>query len=98
MQVNVGKEIAALKGMTNKELRAKYAEVFGEETNVNNAAWLIKRIGWGLQALAGGGLSERARRRAGELANDADVRLSPPKARNEPVPASHTKTAVLRIK
>jgi hypothetical protein len=32
-----------------------------------------------LQALNEGDLSERARRRAAELANDADLRLSPPR-------------------
>ncbi|MCX7590098.1 MAG: DUF2924 domain-containing protein [Kiritimatiellae bacterium] len=40
----------------------------------------MKRILWRLQALAEGDLSERARRRAAELANDADLRLNPPKA------------------
>jgi hypothetical protein len=39
--------------------------------------WLVKRIAWRMQALAEGDLSERARRRAAELANDADLRLSP---------------------
>jgi hypothetical protein len=32
-----------------------------------------------MQALAEGDLSERARQRAAELAQDADLRLSPPK-------------------
>jgi hypothetical protein len=54
--------------------------VFGEQTRDGNKAWLIKRIVWRLQSIAEGDLSERARRRAAELANDADVRLSPPKA------------------
>jgi len=53
--------------------------VFGEETRVGNKAWLGKRIIWRLQALAEGDLSERARRRAAELAQDADLRLSPPR-------------------
>ena len=44
-----------------------------------NKQWLIKRIAWRLQALAEGDLSERARQRAAELANDADLRLNPPK-------------------
>src|SRR5271163_4996391 len=79
MNINVGKEVAAMQRMTMKELRARYAEVFGEPTNANNKAWLVKRIAWRLQALAEGGLSERARQRAAELANDADVRLRPPK-------------------
>ena len=78
MQLNVGKEVAALKRMTTRELRARYAEAFGEGTNANNRAWLVKRIAWRLQVQAEGGLSERARRRADELANDADLRLSPP--------------------
>lgn len=80
MSVNVARELAALPRMTVNELRAKYAEVFGEATNANNKAWLVKRILWRLQALAEGDLSERARRRAAELANDADLRLNPPKA------------------
>ena len=37
------------------------------------------RIAWRMQANAEGGLSERALRRAEELANDADVRLTPPR-------------------
>jgi Protein of unknown function (DUF2924) len=79
MHVNVAKELAALEAISVSELRAKYAQVFGEETRVGNKAWLVKRIAWRLQALAEGDLSERARRRAAELTNDADLRLSPPR-------------------
>jgi hypothetical protein len=79
MQVNVAKELAALEAMTVNELRAKYAQVFGEETRVGNKTWLVKRIIWRLQALAEGDLSERARKQAAELAQDADLRLSPPR-------------------
>ena len=79
MHVNVAKEVAALEAMTVNELRAKYTQVFGEETRVGNKAWLVKRIIWRLQALAEGDLAERARRRAAELAQDADLRLSPPR-------------------
>ena len=48
---------------------------------------MIKRIAWRLQALAEGDLSERARRRAAELANDADLRLNPPATLTLPIPA-----------
>jgi hypothetical protein len=49
-----------------------------------------------LQVLAEGDLSERARRRAVELANDADLRLSPPKAKATPTEATgRTVTVVL---
>ncbi|MEQ8667895.1 MAG: DUF2924 domain-containing protein [Pirellulales bacterium] len=99
MNLNIGKEVATLQRMTVRELRERYAELFGEETRAGNKAWLIKRIAWRLQSLAEGDLSERARRRAAELANDADVRLSPPKAK--PViqaPATRTKTTALVTK
>jgi hypothetical protein len=62
-----------------KQLRGRYAEVFGETTTANNKTWLIRRIAWRLQALAEGDLSERARRRAEELGNDADLRMNPPR-------------------
>jgi hypothetical protein len=98
MQLNVGKEVAALQRMTMRELRARYAEAFGETTNANNKAWLVKRIAWRLQALAEGDLSERARQRAAELANDADLRLAPPKAKPASPAPDRTKTLPLRLK
>ena len=57
MHVNVAKEVAALRKLTMRELRARYAEAFGETTNANNKAWLLKRIVWRLQANAEGDLS-----------------------------------------
>ncbi|MBU2578155.1 DUF2924 domain-containing protein [Patescibacteria group bacterium] len=69
------KEIRELSRMTVGELREKYLEVFGEESRSRHKEFLRKRIAWRLQALAEGGLSERARRRAEELANDADLRM-----------------------
>lgn len=96
MHLNVGKELAALERMSVKELREKYAEAFGEETNANNKGWLVKRVAWRLQALADGDLSERARQRAAELANDADLRLNPPKTK--PASAAPDRTSSLRLK
>lgn len=46
MDLNVGKEVAALRRMTVNELRARYAEVFGEATHVRHKDWLVKRIIW----------------------------------------------------
>ena len=79
MSLNVGKEVAVLERMTVRELKERYAELFGEETRTHNRAWLFKRIAWRIQSLAEGDLSERAKQRAAELAHDADLRLSPPK-------------------
>jgi hypothetical protein len=86
MNVNVAREAAALQRLTVPQLRQRYAEVYNETTNAGNRAWLVKRILWRLQALAEGDLSERARQRAQELANDADLRLNPPATVTLPVP------------
>jgi DUF2924 family protein len=88
MQVNVAKEKIALEAMSVAELRAQYTEVFGQETRVGHKTWLVRRIIWGLQARAEGSLSERARQRAAELVQDADLRLAPPRAaKDAPVQA-----------
>jgi hypothetical protein len=79
MELNVHKEVAAMQRQGAKQLRGRYAEVFGETTTANNKTWLIRRIAWRLQALAEGDLTERACRRAEELGNDADLRMNPPR-------------------
>ena len=61
--------------MTVGELRETYLELFGEETRSFHKDFLRKRIAWRIQARAEGTLSERARRRAEELADDADLRV-----------------------
>ena len=71
-------EVATLERLSAGQLRQRFAELFGETTKASNRTWLIKRLAWRLQALAEGDLSERARRRAAELARDADLRLNPP--------------------
>src|SRR5438094_1697425 len=85
--MSIAKEVAALERMGVKELQARYAQVFGEETHAHHRAWLAKRIAWRMQALAEGDLSERARQRAAELANDADLRLNPPQPKTRPTNA-----------
>src|SRR5437868_12340628 len=85
MSPNVARELATLQRLSVPQLRARYAAVFQETTNANNRTWLVKKIAWRLQALAEGGLAERARQRAAELANDADLRANPPKTLTLPV-------------
>ncbi len=80
MALNMEKEVAALEQMTTDQLRIKYAEVFGETTNARHKTWLIKRIAWRMQSNAEGGLSERALKRAAEIVNESDIRMSPPRA------------------
>ena len=98
MDLNVAKEVAAMKRMTVNELRAKYADVFGEPTKARHKEWLERRIAWRMQALAEGDLTERARQRAEELANDADLRTTAPKAPKVAAgPAECTATTALRV-
>ena len=73
-------QIESLRKLKTTELRARYFEVFGEASASSNRAHLFRRIAWRLQAQAEGGLSERARQRAGELANDLDLRLRAPRS------------------
>ena len=71
-------EIEKLRRVSLAALRQKYREVFGEETQCRHREHLFRRIGWRLQALAEGDLTERARDRAQQLARDADLRLVAP--------------------
>ncbi len=94
-QLNVGKVLSTLEGLTVRQLRERYVEVFEEPTNSRHKDFLIKRIIWRIQAVAHGGLSERARTRAAELANDADLRMLPPRA--NPCGSAGALTAVGKI-
>ena len=79
MKQEIARWISELDAMTIAELREEYARVFGEETRSRHKVYLRKRIVWGLQAREYGGLSERARQRASELANESDLTLLAPK-------------------
>jgi Protein of unknown function (DUF2924) len=80
MVENVAKELADLDRLTTSQLVQRYSELYGQPVRSRHRAYLIRKVAWRIQALAEGDLSERARRRAEELANDADVRVMPPRA------------------
>lgn len=80
MAIDVRGALRELNRMTVTQLRERYAEVFGEAARSFNRRHLVKRIAWRMQALREGDLTERARQRARELANDADLRIRPPVA------------------
>jgi hypothetical protein len=60
-------------------LKKRYRELFGEESKSSNKQFLFRRIAFRLQANAEGDLSERARRRASDIADDRDLRVRAPK-------------------
>jgi len=95
MSHSIKKELAALEQMTVGQLHERYAEVFGEAARSRHRQHLIRRIAWRLQANAEGGLSERALRRAEELANIADIRVTPPKV--EPAERAARTVASVRV-
>ena len=77
MSPQLANEIARLPNLTTPTLKARYRELFGEDSRSSNHQHLVRRIAWRLQAMAIGDLSDRARMRAAELACDADLRLRP---------------------
>lgn len=79
-------EIESLQKCTFRELQLRHATLFGETPLPRNKHWLIKRIAWRLQANAEGDLSERAKARIAELANDADLRIMAPRTPEASVP------------
>jgi len=91
--MNIKAELAALERLTTGELAERYSELTGQPVRTRHQGYLIRKIAWRLQANAEGGLSERARRRAAELADEADVRLMPPKRTPDAATAPRTGTA-----
>ncbi|MFW6115851.1 MAG: DUF2924 domain-containing protein [Chloroflexota bacterium] len=79
MEQSASAMIKMLRRMTVTELRQKYQQVFGEPCRSYNKDYLWKRIAWRIQADAEGGLSERAKRRAQELARESDLRVRAPR-------------------
>lgn len=88
--LNVGQKVSELRRMTVGDLRREYAEVFGEQTRSFHKEFLVRRIAWRIQANAEGGLPERARRRALEIATDSDLRMRAPGPARVPIPLATT--------
>ena len=65
--------------MTVSQLAQRFEDMFGEECRSRHRKYLIRRIAWRLQANAEGGLSERAKKQAEELADDAEIRVTAPR-------------------
>ena len=86
MDAELKRQIDELGRLTTKQLKDRFHELFGYETRSNHKTYLFRRIAWRLQSVAEGDLSERARKRALEIANDADLRIRAPKGFFEATP------------
>ena len=81
MSEGICEQVSTLENMTARELRERCHEVFGEQTTAHHKDFLRRKIAWRIQELDEGGLTERAMRRASEIANDADLRMLSPRDR-----------------
>lgn len=96
-QAMVEAEIAELQEMTTGQLAEKYEQLHGQPTRTRHRQYLIRKNAWRIQANAFGGLSERAKRRAAEIANDADIRVMAPKTMVCPTQGGDSSTRTLRM-
>lgn len=65
--------------LTIDELRLEYENVCGEMTTSRHRVHLIKRILWQMQANQHGGLTQKALKRAAQLADTSQLRLTAPR-------------------
>jgi hypothetical protein len=79
MNAELNQHIERLRHMTTAQLQLKYRELFGQRSHSNHKDYLFRRVAWRMQALTEGGLSERVRQYAQEIATDADLRLCAPR-------------------
>jgi len=73
--MKIAKDVAALSDLTVSELQRKWVEVWNEPCKSRNKDFLRKRVAWRIQALAYGGLSQRALERARELADETLLKI-----------------------
>ena len=96
MTVNVGKKLAALQRLTIQELRARLCRRVRRVDQLRQPC-----LAGETDHLAVAGAWPKAtspsvlRRRASELANDADLRMSPPKAKAAPAEATDRAMTVM---
>jgi hypothetical protein len=75
--MNIRNELNRLVRLSVGELQAEYQRLYETPPRSNNRVFLIKRIAWRLQAIAEGGLSERALELAARLGRDVELRSRP---------------------
>jgi hypothetical protein len=97
MDTDIAEQIDDLQSMTTGELAERYEELHGQPCRTRHRAYLIRKIAWRIQANAEGDLSERARKRAAELANDAEVRVMAPKGMVCPPQAGSGSTVTRKV-
>jgi Fe-S oxidoreductase len=75
MYASIEEQVLSLDDMDFAALTKLWLELYDEPSRSKSCPFMRKRLAWRIQCLAEGGLSEKARRRAHELENDADLRI-----------------------
>lgn len=85
----ISAQLLALEDATMAQLREKWREVFGEDTNSHNKQYLLKRLRYRIQEVSEGrqGLSVEACERILELSKNSGFRTRVPSRRPSPQPA-----------
>jgi len=74
-KISIAADVGRLAKMTVPQLRALYAERFGEATRAHHREFLARQIAWRIQAEAEGGLPEETRQLALAIAREAPLRV-----------------------
>jgi len=73
MDDTISAQLDEIRAMGADTLRRRYREVFGGEAQTTDKSYLRRRIAWQMQAAVAGDISESARRRAFEIADDVEL-------------------------
>ncbi len=95
MSLNIRQEVARMKSMQTAALQEYFEAVCSEPPRSRNRDWMIKKIAWRLQANEQGGLPERVRQRALEMADDADLRKRPTRSFTEQISLACEQTTLI---
>jgi len=94
---DVTTKLATLDRMSTGELAEHYRELHGQPCRTRHRQYLIRKIAWRIQANAEGDLTERARKRAAELADDSEIRVMAPKTMICPLQVGEVATVVRQM-
>ena len=97
MTETLATELDELHSMTTSQLAQMYHDLHGEPVRTRHRQYLIRKVAWRLQANAMGDLSTRARKRAIELADDADIRVMAPKSMICPPQSGRARSTMTRM-
>ncbi len=90
------KKIRQLQSMNTTELMQLWAALFGFECYTRRKAFIRRRLEWRINTLVSGGISERALKRADELADDTLLRVKSRAFSEREAPERMVPTQVIR--